>query len=62
MLQDIRFAFRSLARTPAFTAVIILTLALGMGVNTAIFSVLNGVLFRPLDYDEPDRVMTLRRE
>ncbi len=59
MLQDIRFAFRSLARTPGFTAVIILTLALGMGVNTAIFSVLNGVLFRPLDYDEPDRVMTL---
>ena len=59
LLQDLRHAFRSLLRTPGPTAVVVFTLAVGIGVNTSLFSVLNAVLLRPLEYPEPDRIMTL---
>jgi len=56
LVQDLRFGFRAFARTPGFTLVIILTLALGIGANTAIFSVLNAVVLRPLPFPQPDRL------
>jgi hypothetical protein len=57
--QDVRHASRSLAASKAFTAVSILTLALGIGANTAIFSILNSVILRPLGYAKPDQLMFL---
>lgn len=58
-LDDIRHGFRFLIKRPAFTLVTVLTLALGIGANTAIFSVVNTVLMRPLSYDSADRLVLL---
>ena len=56
ILRDVRYAGRMLVRNPGFTLIALLTFAVGIGVNTAVFSVFNGVLLRPLPYPEPDRI------
>jgi len=59
-MNDLKFAFRQLVKNPGFTAVAVLTLALGIAANTLVFSVAKAVLLRPLGFDAPDRLMWSR--
>ena len=61
MMRDLRYAVRSFLKTPGFSLIVVLTLALGIGANTAIFTVVNAVLLRPFPYNDPDTLLRVRR-
>ena len=57
MWNDVRYGFRTLLRSPGFTAVAVVAIALGIGANTAVFTIVNSVLLRPLPFPEPERLL-----
>jgi putative ABC transport system permease protein len=61
LLRDLRYAIRSLLNAPGFSAIVVLTLALGLGANTAVFGVLNAVVLTPLPYPEADRLIRIHQ-
>ena len=60
MVRDVRYAGRSLRRSPGFTAVVVLTLTLGIGTNLTMFSLMRAALWRPLPYPEPERIVLIQ--